>query len=44
MLSFGAMKFDLGPRSKVTNAIFTNISESMRDRDYICVEDLQKIT
>ena len=35
------MTFDLGPRSKVTNAIFTNISKTMRDRGFISIIDIQ---
>ena len=34
-LSFGEMTFDLGPGSKVKNAIFGNNSNVMTDRDHI---------
>ena len=30
-MSFGAVIFNLGPRSKVKKAILTNISKSLRD-------------
>ena len=42
-LSRGAMTFDLGPRSKVKNAIFANISKTTRDRDFICIVDIYEI-
>ena len=37
------MTFDLGPRSKVKNAIFTNITKTMRDRYFICIIDLKEV-
>ena len=37
------MTFDLGPRSKVKNAIFSNILKITRDRDFICIVDKQEI-
>ena len=36
------MTFDLGPRSRDQNAIFANISEIMRDRDFISLFDLKE--
>ena len=37
------MTFDHGPRSKVKNAIFSNISKIMRGRDFICILDIWEI-
>ena len=37
------MIFHLGPRSRGKNAIFTNISKTMRDRDSISVVDKSEI-
>ena len=39
-LPSAAMTFDLGPRSKVKNAIFANIPKTKRDRDFICITDI----
>ena len=39
-LSFGAMTFDLGPRSRGQNVIFANISKLARDRDLISIIDI----
>ena len=37
------MTFDLSPRSKVKNAIFSNISKIRCDRDFICFVDIEEI-
>ena len=37
-ISLAAMTFDLGLRSRGQNAIFTNISKMMRDRDFVSIE------
>ena len=39
-LSFGAMTFDLGPRSRGQNAIFANMSIIASDRDFISIIDV----
>ena len=39
-LSFGAMNFVLGPRSRGQNAIFANISKTTTDRDFIFIIDI----
>ena len=36
-LSFGAMTFDLGPRSRGQNSIFENISKTANGRDFISI-------
>ena len=41
-LSFGAITFHIGPRSRGQNANFANTSTTTRDRDSISIVDIQE--